>query len=106
MRTGDTIIFNCTCISQINGNWVGPNRSSSKSNSLYEEKLISYTEGFRLNRKLNIPNINVVGSYETRTCNLVITKCSTADEGKYKCQYIENHITNSHVYKVMLQSRF
>ncbi|CAC5383226.1 unnamed protein product [Mytilus coruscus] len=103
VRTGDTIILNCTCISQINGNWVGPNRSSSKTISFNEEKLIPYTEGFRVNKKLNISNINVVGSYENRTCNLVITKFSTDDEGKYKCQYVENNITNSRVYKVLLQ---
>ncbi|CAC5393281.1 unnamed protein product [Mytilus coruscus] len=83
VRTGDTIILNCTCISQINGNWVGPNRSSSKINSFNEEKLIPYTEGFRVNKKLNISNINVVGRYENRTCNLVIKEISIDDEDSH-----------------------
>ncbi|CAC5378825.1 NCAM [Mytilus coruscus] len=82
---------------------MGPNRSSSKTNRFNGEQLIPYTEGFRVNKKLDISNFNVVGSYENRTCNLVITKFSIDDEGKYKCQYVENHITNSHVYKVLLK---
>lgn len=98
--------MNCTCISQINGNWVGPNRSSSETDRLYEENLIPYTEGFKINTKLNITNINVVGSYENKTCNLMIKEFSIDDEGIYKCQYVENYKTNNHVYKVLLKSKY
>lgn len=104
VRSGDTVILNCTCISQTNGNWVGPNKLSSKTNKLKEERLIPYTEGFRVNKQLNLSKINVVGSYENRTCNLMIKEFSIDDEGTYKCQYVENHTTNNYVYKVLLTS--
>lgn len=98
--------MNCTCLSQTNGNWVGPNRASSKTDRLNESKLIPYTEGFRLNTRLNITNINVVGSYENRTCNMKIKRFSFDDEGTYKCQYVDNHKTHNQVYKALLKSKY
>ncbi|CAC5393267.1 unnamed protein product [Mytilus coruscus] len=104
VRTGDTIVLNCTCTKLSNGLWNGPNKSASRIKDLDEEQLIPYSQGVLLNPKLNLSNYYIVGSYKNRTCNLMISNVSSNDEGKYHCQYVENDTTNSLFYRVLIQN--
>lgn len=103
--TEETIVLNCTCFQENNGNWKGPNRSSP-SFKFNETYLIQYAHGLHLNPKLEKTNVRVVGDYAKKTCNLLIEDFSTDNEGKYKCQYIENDITNIQVYEILLTCKY
>lgn len=106
MKTGDTVVLNCTCTTQTNGLWNGPNNSASRTKDIDEEQLIPYSQGLLLNPKLDFRKYHIVGSYKNKTCNLLIKKFSSNDEGKYHCQYVENDTTNSCFYRVHIQSRY
>lgn len=106
MKTGDTIVLNCTCTNQTNGLWDGPQKSPSRINGWHEDTLMPYAQGTLLNSKLNISKYYILGSYENRTCNLIIKTFSSNDEGKYHCQYVENDTTISRFYRVLVQSKY
>ncbi|CAC5393254.1 unnamed protein product [Mytilus coruscus] len=104
VKTDDTVVLNCTCTNQTNGLWDGPNKSASRINGLDEEYLMPYAQGTLLNSKLNLSKYYIVGSYKNKTCNLMIKKFSSNDEGKYHCNYVENDTTISRFYRVLIQN--
>ncbi|CAG2204098.1 DSCAM [Mytilus edulis] len=104
VKTGDTIVLNCTCTNQTNGLWDGPKKSPSKINGWHEDTLMPYAQGTLLNSKLNLSKYYILGSYKNRTCNLMIKTISSNDEGKYHCQYVKNDTTISRFYRVNIQT--
>lgn len=106
VKTGDTVVLNCTCTTQTNGHWNGPNKSAPSMKDTEEEQLIPYSQGILLNPKLDLLKHYIVGSYKNRTCNLMIKKFASNDEGKYRCQYVENDTTISLFYRVIIQSKY
>lgn len=65
-----------------------------------------YATGLTLNPILKGSNIHVVGDYDTYTCSLVISDFSVMNEGTYRCQYIKNNTTNTHVFKVQMICKY
>lgn len=68
--------------------------------------MMPYAIGLTLNPILNRSNIHVVGDYDTNTCSLVISDFSVMNEGTYRCQYIKNKTTNTHVFKVQMICKY
>lgn len=106
VRNGDTVILNCTCTNHSNGVWDGPRKSTSGINDPNNDKLIPYSTGVLLNPKLNLSKYYIIGSYKTRTCNLMIKQFSSYDEGMYHCQFVENNTANSHFYRVFIKCKY
>lgn len=92
VKSGDSLILNCTCFAKNNGIWIGPNN-------------ILYTRGISLNPSLNRTKYMVLGGYDNNKCYLKITNFLAYDDGTYTCQYISSDIIYIDVYYVVATSK-
>ncbi|XP_052080739.1 uncharacterized protein LOC127718723 [Mytilus californianus] len=97
VKSGDSLILNCTCFNKSNGQWTGLDRRPSSAS----EKYIPYTHGTDLNPSLNKSKYMVFGGYDDSTCYLKIMNFMSDDDGKYMCQYISSETVHINVYNVV-----
>ncbi|VDI19405.1 Hypothetical predicted protein [Mytilus galloprovincialis] len=86
VRSGDSLMLNCTCFDKVNSHWTGPNKHLPTVPSPY----IPYSHGTELNPRLNKSKYMVLGGYDVHKCNLKITNVLPDDGGSYMCQYISS----------------
>ncbi|VDI30499.1 Hypothetical predicted protein [Mytilus galloprovincialis] len=88
VRSGDSLILNCTCFNRSNGILIGPNN-------------IPYTQGTVLNPILNKSKYEVFGGYDVNKCYLKITNVLPDDDGAYVCHYISSDTVHIDIYNVV-----
>lgn len=102
VNRGDNLILNCTCFNECNGQWSGPNTILVPNAGAF----IPYTQGLNLNPRLNQSKYRVFGGYDTKKCNLHITKFVSDDDGAYQCQYVQFSTVYTDVYHIFTTSTY
>lgn len=99
---GSNVTLNCFCSNNSKSTFIGPAIPPLKDNK--DELPSPYTEGFRLNPKLNNTKFMIVSNYEKNECNLQIMNFSREEDGQYLCQYEIMEIVYIHIYNVLIKS--
>lgn len=102
VKAGDNLILNCTCFNKNNGQWTGPNKTSSSATDHY----ITYTYGTELNPRLNKSKYIVFGGYEDKLCYFIIKNFTSDDDGEYICRYTSSLSIYIDAYKIVANSEF
>lgn len=102
VNRGEKMILNCTCFTECNGQWSGPNTIYLPNSGDF----IPYTQGMDLNPRLKKSKYRIFGGYDTQTCNLQIINFLSGDDGVYKCEYVNSSTVYIAVYNVSAASEY
>lgn len=94
---GDTFVLNCTCFSEGESSWKGPDGNDTV--------LTAYSAGVTINPYFNVTNIVIYGNYTIGKCHLKIENYSTANDGIYECSYIRSGNLHIQRYNVFSRSK-